>query len=252
MNDNHHVPTIFLDTNEAQEERNAYFVKPMRDYYGDKLIVTPQEVDVSWFARGRQHWLERKVTPSDFLASISDGRLKKQGYLLAETGGFLLLEGTFDYDIRGYVLDGSVPRGYDRKQLTGLLASLQRSGVTIMWSPSAHHSPAIIHEAYLISMKEGSSFLESRPRIKSGDWGPPTFRQKVLYAFQGFGLGPKQAEQAWSHSGSLEEFLSMTEDEIMDIPGFGKVKASKVEEIKTSQWTEKKSKSNDTSGGRNN
>jgi ERCC4-type nuclease len=239
MDDRHHVPTIFLDSNEAQEERNEHFVKPMQDYFGDRLIVAGQELDISWYARGKQWWLERKVTPSDLLASIRDGRLKKQAFILAETSGFLLLEGSLEYDIRGYVLDGSAPQGFDRKQITGLLGSLQRSGVTIMWSPSAHHSPAIIHEAYLLSMKTGSNFLAARPRPKY-DWGAPTRRQKVLYAFQGFGMGPKQAEAAWRHSGSLREFLDMSEAEIMEIPGFGKVRASKVEEIISEEWSQEK------------
>jgi ERCC4-type nuclease len=211
-------PTIFIDTNEAQDQRNDYLMKPLRDYYGDRLIVAHQDLDFSFFAQGHK-WLERKVCPGDLLSSISDGRLSRQCQLLASTGGYLLLEGKLEYSPDGRVLVGRRRQGYTRKQISGLLASIQQSGVTIMWSPSALDTPEIIHEAYNISAKTGHTFIgrRARPRLENGM--APTLAQKVLYAYQGQG------------SETLRRFLEMDEDELREIPGFGKARAYNVSKI---------------------
>ena len=54
----------------------------------------------------------------------------------------------------------------------------------------------------------------------------------MLFAFQGFGIGPKTAEEAWKGSGTLRDFLMMmTKEERTSIKGIGGVRHQKIEDI---------------------
>ena len=86
-------PVIMIDPNDA---RSDALIHAMRAYYGNNgTVVTSLIVDMMFHTKRGEVLIERKVTPSDLLASIGDGRLAEQVHKLrgAEAGGALLLEG---------------------------------------------------------------------------------------------------------------------------------------------------------------
>lgn len=233
-------PTIFIDSNEAQDDRNELLMHYLKKYFGEQNVIKKSlPVDFSFFTKDKEMLGERKVTPSDFLASIADGRLKQQAITLATVQGFLLLEGKLVYNREGLVMDGSRVRQFTIAQLTGLLMTLQQSGIKLLWSDSVIQTPAVIHEAYNWYSKDGTtSFVDGRPR-PNWTWGVPSMREKVLWAFQGFGVGPKTALRVWKEARTLRAFLDMETKERQAIPGIGPTLAKKADEILDKEYTEK-------------
>ena len=225
-------PVIMLDPNEA---RNEPLLHAMRSYFGNNgLVITSLPVDMSFQTKRGQGLIERKVTPSDLLSSIGDGRLTEQIHKLrgAESGGALLLEGTLHCNIEGKIIDGRRTRDYTMQQVWGILQTIQDYGVKVVWSPSPSVTPMIVHAIYTWASKDpdahNSLGHRKRPRW---DWGSPSEREAVLFAFQGFGIGPKTAEEAWKGAGSLHNFLMMEKGERTKIKGIGGVRDKKIEDI---------------------
>ncbi len=225
-------PVVMLDPNEA---RNEALLHAMRNYYGKNgLVVAPLPVDMAFHVKRGQGLIERKVTPSDLLASIGDGRLTEQVHKLrgAEGGGALLLEGSLHCNIEGYIIDGKRARNYTMQQVWGILQTIQDYGVKIVWSPSPQVTPMIVHAIYTWASKDPDehSSLKGRKRPR-WEWGSPSEREATLFAFQGFGIGPKTAEEAWKGAGSLYNFLMMNKGERTKIKGIGSVRDQKIEDI---------------------
>jgi len=234
------APIIFIHSNEAQEERNEVLMHHLRKHFGsDRIVVTGAlPVDFGFYVKDEQRLGERKIVPDDFLASVSDGRLKAQAAILAANRGFLLLEGKFRYNSDGQVVSGSRVRNYNIFQVTGLLMTIEEAGIKVLWSDGPAQTPLVLHEAYSWFSRGGSSsFMEARPRpVSELGWGTPTTREKILWAFQGLGIGPKTARQAWEKAGTLRKFIEMSAEERKAIPGMGPVRSRKVDEILDEEW----------------
>ena len=230
-------PVIMIDPNDARSEA---LIHAMRAYYGKNgTVVTSLIVDMMFHTKRGEVLIERKVTPSDLLASIGDGRLAEQVHKLrgAEAGGALLLEGELHCKPDGHIIDGRRTREYTMQQVWGLLQTIQDYGVMVVWSPSPAVTPMIAHSVYTWFSKEPDEHnsLKGRKRQR-WDWGSPSEREATLYAFQGFGLGPKTAEKAWEAAGSLQAFLNMTPEERTDIDGIGMVRAKNVEQVVSKEY----------------
>lgn len=232
------VTTLLIDSNEAQDDRNEILMHYLAKHFGSgNVIVQSLPTDFAFDIGERRRLGERKVTPTDLLASITDGRLKNQAIELAACGGFLLLEGSIKYNREGWVMDGGRMRGFTVKQLTGIFMSLEQSGVKIVWSDGPMMTPLVLDEVHHWYSKDSSvGFVDGRPRPR-WEWGMPSMREKILWAFAGFGMGPKTALAAWKTSQTLRKFLAMDEKEMQKIPGMGPGRARKVHEILDKEMT---------------
>lgn len=224
-------PTILIDHNEAQSDRNELLMTYLNGYFGpDNVVPANLPVDFGFFVGGQQKLVERKVCPSDFVASIKD-RLHTQGVVLAENQGGLILEGKFEYSHDGRVIVNGYPRDWTVFQITGVIMSLEDAGIKVVSSPSVLHTPAVLHEMYRWFGKVGKpSFISRRPSPRY-EWGAPTMKERVLYAFQGFGMGPETARKAWKAAGTLRRMLEMGEKDLQQIPTIGPGRAKKVLDI---------------------
>lgn len=235
-------PVIMLDPNDARSEA---LLHAMYAYYGKNgVAITPMPVDMGFHTKRGEVLIERKVTPSDLLASIGDGRLKEQVHKLrgAEAGGALLLEGQLHCGPDGYIIDGRRVREWTMEAVWGHLQTIQDYGVMVVWSPSPAVTPMIAHAVYKWFSKDPDEHnsLKGRKRQR-WDWGSPSEREATLHAFQGFGIGIKTAEKAFEGAGSLAAFLAMTPEERTAIDGIGKVRADKVDQILKKEYPREQS-----------
>jgi ERCC4-type nuclease len=232
-------PVVLMDPNEAQEDRNEALMAHMHSYFGkEKVVPVNLPTDFGFYVGGQQRLIERKVCPQDFLSSIKD-RLRTQGLALAETGGALVLEGKFEYARDGRVLVNGYPRDWTIYQITGILMSLEDAGIKILYSPSVQFTPHVLHEAYRWFSKTGTSFISRRPRPRY-EWGAPTLKERVLYAFQGFGMGAETARKAWRHCKTLREMALMDEKELTKIPGVGPARAKTIMRMFDTEFPQEK------------
>ncbi len=217
------MPTVLMDSNEAADDKllKGY----MQDYFGeDKLVVGNLPVDFTLYAGGCERLIERKKFPSDFLASISDGRLAKQCTLIAEKSGVLLLEGYINITLDGRIRDGRRTRDWTYATVSGMLATIQASGVIVLWSPQMTATPMLIHQIYNWFNKKHHNMLQTRTKPHY-PWGAPSEKEKLLYVIQGFGVGVQTAKAILDHFGGVKAFLQADEKELIAVKGVGKTRA---------------------------
>ena len=230
-------PAIMIDPNDARSEA---LLRAMHAYYGkNSVVITPMPVDMGFHTKRGEVLIERKVTPSDLLTSIGDGRLKEQVHKLrgAEAGGALLLEGELHCGPDGRIIDGRRTRDWTIEQVWGHLLTIQDYGVMVVWSPSPAVTPMVAHSVYTWFSKEPNDHnsLKGRKRQR-WEWGSPSEFEATMYAFQGFGIGPKTAEQAWREAGSLARFLSMHDGGRQTIKGIGATRDATISKILTKKY----------------
>src|SRR5437773_1577819 len=97
--------TLTIDSNEAQDERSEILLHYIKQHFPN-YRVSNLPVDFKLEVNGKDRWVERKIVPNDLLASVTDGRLVRQGNFLSQNEGFLLLEGRIEYDATGRVVVG--------------------------------------------------------------------------------------------------------------------------------------------------
>ena len=217
------MPVVLMDSNEASDEK--YLKGYMQEYFGeDRLVVSNLPVDFTLFAGGKERLIERKKFPSDFLASISDGRLAKQCSLIAEKSGVLLLEGYISLTPDGRIRDGRRTRDWTFATVSGMLATIQASGVIVLWSPQMTSTPMLIHQIYNWFSKKHHNMLQTRTKPRY-DWGSPSEKDKLLYVIQGFGVGVQTAKALLDHFGGIKPFLQADESELCAVNGVGKTRA---------------------------
>lgn len=225
-------PTILMDTNEAAHPANALLLSYMREYFGqENVVIASLDTDFTVYANGGERPIERKVFPSDFLSSVSDGRLRDQCAILAERSGVLLIEGSWSLTPDGRVVSGNRTREYTYSQVTGILMSIQDEGVKVIWSPHAGCTPMAIHQAHTWFNKTTHNSLHRRPK-PTWQWGTPTEADRQLYAIQGFGIGPETAKRALETLGSVRAFLDADEATLKTVPGLGPSRAKAIMKIR--------------------
>lgn len=238
------APTLYGDTNELQESRNETLRRGL-DARFPAVIPISLPVDFMFYVGEEKKYIERKVVPSDFLASLSvsqtqsNSRLAEQCAFLAEQQGALLLEGHFEYTPDGFVRDGRRVRQWTLQSITGLLMSIEDMGVKILYSPSMVQTPLVLHEAFNWWHKgaKGNPQFTSRRSRPQWMWpGRASDDEITMWAFQGFGIGPVIARAAWEHAGSLRRFLEMGEEEKKAIPKIGPARAKNVDKILDRKW----------------
>lgn len=143
------------------------------------------------------------------------GRLFKQCVLLQKSGYVptLLIEGN----------PYKTTHDVSREAIRGALLS-----VSLSWQIPVNYSANISDTADMIMMMAKQNPKEQYNAQRYG-YKPKTLRKQQLYFLQGLPLiGPKLAREMMNHFGSLERILNASEDELAQVPGIGKEKASKI------------------------
>jgi len=153
---------------------------------------------------------ERK-TLQDFITSVKDGRIFRQGVRLASSSlrSVLILEGTSERIAKS---------GMRREAIHGALITISLClGIPVLRSVNPDESARLM----LYAARQVKSFaVDSLPRRSVRPKGK---RAVQLHILQGLpGVGPKRAKMLLSAFGSVEAVLNASADDLNEIEGVGK------------------------------
>lgn len=159
---------------------------------------------------------------SDLVASVNDGRLNKElAQMQALDHRLLIVEGEPRWSLDGVWLGNG---SFTRARFHGLMLDVQFLNCSVLMSSTVTETIALVsqYEKHLREPRE----LNGRPKPK-GEWGRASSRDWAVYMLQGLGLGPKTAGNVYDVLGIPLQW-TVTEQELMCVPGVGKNRAKKL------------------------
>jgi ERCC4-type nuclease len=174
--------------------------------------------------------IQRKQIPSDFLASLEDGRLARELPHLAREVDLpiLLLEGAFDYNSDGWLQNNGRATRYKQTGIIRLLRSVYYSlGIYVEYSGSMVETPNVVRELIDYFNHEHIS-LDRRPKLR-GLWGKPTPDEQLCYFYQGIsGIGLVLARSLVQVYPQPVALLEASLNELKAIPQVGQHRADQI------------------------
>jgi ERCC4-type nuclease len=184
-------------------------------------------VDFLWFAKG---WcgVQRKEV-KDLAASLRDGRLGRE---VAQMGPLrqrlLVVEGMLE-QVGASIL-------YRHQNLMSLaqwqstLWGLQEQNIKILFTRNKAETAMAVDAFERWTKKERHTALaKTRDSVRVNSWGKSTDRDFQIHMLTGIpGVGRGTAEAVVDHFGGMPITWTVTEDELCQVPGIGKVKAQRM------------------------
>lgn len=168
---------------------------------------------------------------SDLIASMHDGRLAKElGQMEGRLGiGMLVVEGPMQFTTDDYLI-GSWTR-ITRSQIRRLMWSVERRGVWTERSAGMDDTCLLVGDLYGWTTKEKHDSLVGRPSPNGDAWGRRDSKTWQVHLLTGFdGIGSTTAEAMVETFGGMPLRWTVTEKELQQVPGIGKVRARKLVE----------------------
>lgn len=195
----------------------------LRDIGEVSLVTERNGVDVLWAAQGGLWGIQRKEL-SDLVASKSDGRLAKE---LAQMSGLevavIVVEGRPTWTNEGVLM--SEWAELSRRQLHGMLWSCRLRGVWIEYTEDLDHTIDVVRWLRDWSRKGRHSGMRGRPK-PDGNWGKVSDREWAIHLLSGMeAIGPTMAERIWEAFGRVPLAWTVTEEEMLEVPGIGPKRA---------------------------
>lgn len=196
---------------------------------GGQITLLPEKhgVDVCWW--GKYHgedalWGVQRKELKDLLASVTDGRLARE---VAQMKGsiplpIVFIEGKIQFDLNGNLVWNSWGQEYTRAQFKGILWSLMHEGVHIEYTKDVNETVNMIRLYAQWSQKLKHTSIMKRP-TPFNPWGKPGNVDYEVHLLQGFDvLGQQRAKDLIKHFGGVPLQWTVTEQELMKVPGIGK------------------------------
>lgn len=213
---------------------------PLAKALGEKAIVStiPEEKGADVLAYTSQGLLgiQRKAVPSDFISSITDGRMARETALLKQHCKFklLLCEGRFRYYPNGRLaIDRKTSSQFTRKQIRGMLFDIRYvMGVDVDYTEDIEDTADyIVWQVDLMNQKKHLG-LYHRPAVQ-GSWYVPTAKDIDLWLLQSFpGIGPAIADNIIrSFGGKVPLRWTCTLEELAQVDGLSRKRAEGMWEI---------------------
>ncbi len=193
-------------------------------------IETPLRYDMSIYAELGIAGIERKKIPSDLLASIEDGRLRRELIAMREECDFsiLLLHGKFRFkdDI---LYDGKHPTRWNRKGIRNMLRTLEWvEGCFIEYAVDNIELVDTVHELAEYLDDKSHFSLKGRPGIQK-IWAVPTKLEKIVHFYDGLpGIAAVRARALALRFPDPLQLYEASVDDISSIRGFGKSAAIEI------------------------
>lgn len=214
-------PLIYVSSTEHSKELREFGISStLPETHGCDVLVLNGATRVGF---------QRKEA-SDFMSSITDGRLAKElGQIESSsllTHAVLILEGDFDW-----TTDGQSTIRFatlTRPQFRSLITGVQLRGVVVLFSEGISDTIRVISSTSNYLSKPRHSSLSQRPNAKS-NWGTRTSKSFALHLLQSFpGIGVEMGERIFQHFGYIPLEWSCNESELSSIPGIGTKTASRL------------------------
>jgi ERCC4-type nuclease len=195
------------------------------------LITEDYGVDFLWESELGKVGVQRKQFPSDFLASVHDGRLNREYSMMKELDlAILMLEGQ-----PHWTTDGNLVRerndkrnGWTKTQHRNYCHSVQLRGIHVVYTDNVGDSIQYLLDLQLWSNKVDHNSLDTRPGPVGSGWARVTNVDYQYHLLQGLpGVGPKLAKAIIDTVG-MPFGLYVGKEELMKVPGMGKGKAENI------------------------
>lgn len=190
-------------------------------------------VDVLW--RTREGWagIQRKEL-GDLLASVRDGRLGRQLREMAQLKfAMVVVEGrprfSMDGELIGSERHGQNGRPWTRKQLKGVMWSIQNRGVWVDGTENLAETVDLVQMFADWTRKPTHTGLEGRPGPVGDGWGKAGVRDWQHHILMGLpGVGGELATRILDDAGMVLGLVDGGREKLLGIRGIG---PKKVEEI---------------------
>ena len=205
---------------------SAHEPRHIKRLFGDTAIEDPSMgYDMKLYTNPAVIGLERKKFPSDFLASIQDGRLNREILAMREDTDIQILVPhgrTPKYDKDG-ILTVVGDRKWTKKGITNIFRTIQYvEGVYVEWAKNDAELVQMIHDLQDYFDKKEHDSLRSRPRIKT-NWMVPSRAERIIYWMQGLpGVGTTTAKKLYEKFPAPLLLFQANIDDIDDVPRVGK------------------------------
>ena len=186
-------------------------------------------VDVMWGTEGGLCGIQRKEF-KDLLASINDGRLVKEVSQMQQLSTrVLVVEGQPKWTDDGELMDRYTKM--TRPQLHAYLLSIRSKGIWVDWTRNLSETIEYVDTCRRWTCKPVHRALSARPK-PNGKWGVATSRDFAIHLLTSLdGIGPGVAENILDHFGKVPLKWEVTEEQLREVPGIGKVRAKKMIEV---------------------
>lgn len=187
--------------------------------------------DYRLFAYGDKTVLIERKTASDFLNSISDGRLQTQLRSLVQESAYpiLLLEGQFYPSQDGMVSIDNRDTKWRYDSVMNFIMTLQLSGVYVVNTVSMQATVQAIVSLEEYFKKKDHTALNRHPILSIFPDDPN--EQRIQFMSQIPGIGRKLATQIIGRFVCPMDFLILSESQMRLVPGVGSQRAKKLQEF---------------------
>lgn len=184
--------------------------------------------DILWRARGGWWGVQRKEI-KDFIASIQDGRLSREVAMMKPLPiKVVIIEGRISWSTDGILMIGKWASNITLAQYEGMIMSLMEKGVHVTWTRDTRDTARWTTQFARWSEKLRHSSLERRPGPVS-PWGHVSDEDWAVHLLQGFdGMGTEKAKAIVKHFGGVPMQWTVTETDLMKVPGIGRVLARRL------------------------
>ena len=189
------------------------------------IIVRKERLLVGDYLLDSELIVERK-TPSDFSASIKEGRFFKQAGKLANSKvpACLILEGRK----REYK-----NLGFSKNAVQSILMSVSLIfKIPIIRAKTRKETVSVMLQSFKQLTKDKLADYKFHPRLKPKFQKSDNFLKQKIHILEGFpGIGADRAEYLLNHFGSLQHIFNAPESDLLSVIGIGKSTVQKMKEI---------------------
>lgn len=195
-------------------------VSPLPERYGCDLLC---------IGKGKKVGIQRKKFPEDLLSSLNDGRLVQQVQQMQHlTGAMIILEGFGQWTGGGELMGQWGATRFTKAQLYALIMSLYVEwDIEVFQVKDMNETIAFVEVLDRWIKKDRHNSLRTRPGPPKNSWGTRDNRDYAIHVLQSFpGVGAELAARMVDHFGGLPLDWSVSEKELLSVPGVGKGKAA--------------------------
>ena len=176
---------------------------------------------------------ERKKMPSDFIASVTDGRFSKECAAMREQSKwcFIILEGRCHYR-KGQLVVGSKVTNWTEKAVRNLKRSLELVECChIIETKNTDETSIALEELAEYFDQQKHDSLRSRPGVDS-NWPVPLKRERYLYWIQGLPeIQASRAELLAEKFPRPQDLFLASKEDIQQVKGLGHYLSNRVWEF---------------------